>query len=644
MWHTTDDKQKEIEHGIRRLIVSMCSERLLGRLRLKRRMGKEPRQHPKLRFQNILHALPFRAIAASSRLAAVAEEQRALFVERAREIITLIDAYTNHPRLEQLESLVDGFYRLRQLDCQALLNTIPDDRIAESNRKSTLNMIHKVARYTEAARFLLRTCKKLPITRRMQVVVVGLPDVAFFRAPVDPQYKVGVSSMLSRLRAPERTKHIEQKRQSDTLCRLLGTTPNKADDDLTKQAHRTHMTGKIHAEVQLVFSYEISEQSKASNNRLSPPRVVCSSKKACFLCDLFIKMHGKMRTPWSHGKLYPGWRVPDCPGLDLRLRFNHLLEHRIRESIALLFERRERTAYPGPSESTLITLPSLASESESIFFAKGESKVELSQIPAQGIETTSQNDSNDAMGVSRGPRSSFGPLASVGDPTSVPAGSSKEANEDSKADSESQHTPSNLSCRIKRTAGRDSQQAKHAVQDTPPFAELKKESQSAQPPSSSNDSNHVDGVKHDDDVTESVTESVDGPDIFKDAIKSPDLKDRSCEDGDNAAEDYHHLRQGQKVSHIIYPDHAKTFFTRALVVQFEYSTGPSLKVPAGKPPRKLPFTIDRLGVDEIVRLKDDESISFGNADALIGEVPLVLPSMESLYVAASGVVFKITFH
>jgi hypothetical protein len=92
------------------------------------------------------------------------------------------------------------------------------------------------------------------------------------------------------------------------------------------------------------------------------------------------------------------------------------------------------------------------------------------------------------------------------------------------------------------------------------------------------------------------------------------------------------------------PKHTITFFTRSLVVQVEYSTGSSLKAAAEKQPHKLPFSIDRLGSDEIARLKEHGTIPIENAEAMTGEIPVVLPSIDNLYIAASGVVFKITFH
>lgn len=59
----------------------------------------------------------------------------------------------------------------------------------------------------------------------------------------------------------------------------------------------------VHGEIQLIFFYE-----KYSHDL--PPRAIGSSKSACFLCDLFIKYHGKLGISHSHMKLYPKWTIP----------------------------------------------------------------------------------------------------------------------------------------------------------------------------------------------------------------------------------------------------------------------------------------------------------------------------------------------
>lgn len=62
---------------------------------------------------------------------------------------------------------------------------------------------------------------------------------------------------------------------------------------------------KVHAEIQLLFFYELHPERRK-------PRILASSKDACFLCDLFIKLHGQFYTPATHGVVYDKWILPDC--------------------------------------------------------------------------------------------------------------------------------------------------------------------------------------------------------------------------------------------------------------------------------------------------------------------------------------------
>jgi hypothetical protein len=62
--------------------------------------------------------------------------------------------------------------------------------------------------------------------------------------------------------------------------------------------------GKVHAEIQLLFFYELHQSSRR-------PRFICSSKSACYLCNLFIQLHGRFCVPRTHGRLYERWVLPD---------------------------------------------------------------------------------------------------------------------------------------------------------------------------------------------------------------------------------------------------------------------------------------------------------------------------------------------
>jgi hypothetical protein len=60
---------------------------------------------------------------------------------------------------------------------------------------------------------------------------------------------------------------------------------------------------KVHAEIQLLFFYEL-------NPHLPRPRIICSSKSACYLCNLFFSLHGVFHIRRSHGRIYDKWILP----------------------------------------------------------------------------------------------------------------------------------------------------------------------------------------------------------------------------------------------------------------------------------------------------------------------------------------------
>jgi hypothetical protein len=321
----------------------MCQARILRRLRFTASSNnwKMPRQSLKEVLEEAISSLGHTENKKLQELHPVAK----LFTERAKEVIKLADSWAKHQKTARLRALVEGVSRLRRIrDLQALLDSIPDRAMDPSSRCSLLNIVSKVARYREVARFLYRTAKKFPLVQHMKVVLVDLPPDAFHRVPVQQHSPTTLPSTLSRID----TRHGQW--DIGHICRLLNTTEADASRNFAQQATRKLKETKIHAEIQLLLHSELHPSEL-------PPRVVRSSKDACFLCNLFIKTHAKMYTSRSHGRIYPGWRLPPIPKSDeMEQRFSQELEDYIRDSLETLRLRKEKTVYPYPNESTLSTL------------------------------------------------------------------------------------------------------------------------------------------------------------------------------------------------------------------------------------------------------------------------------------------------
>ena len=59
---------------------------------------------------------------------------------------------------------------------------------------------------------------------------------------------------------------------------------------------------KVHAEIQLLFFYELNSEKIRS-------RTICSSKSACYFCDLFFRFHGQYYVFRTHDRLYHRWTL-----------------------------------------------------------------------------------------------------------------------------------------------------------------------------------------------------------------------------------------------------------------------------------------------------------------------------------------------
>ncbi|KAH7418700.1 hypothetical protein BKA64DRAFT_206828 [Cadophora sp. MPI-SDFR-AT-0126] len=348
-----------IEDRVFTEIISMCSVRILCRLRIIPNSRNTPRQPMKALLQDAVNALRWleKEAGQDARLPVLCR----LCMERAKEVVKLLDAWTKYRKPARLGELVEGVNHLWRVgDLQHLLSTIPNRTMDPASRKNLLNIISKVARYREAARFLYRTAKKIPLARQMKIVLVNLPQDAFQKIPIN-QYSPSFPSTLSRI-----STSYGQQWDVGQVCRLLRVGEVEANEQFAQHTRKTLKDGKIHAEMQLLFYCELEASSL-------PPRVFCSSKDACFLCNTFIRMYGKIHTPRCHGRLYPGWRLPSSPRFnEIGRRFNTETANTISNSLMTLLSRQQKTAYPDPPESTLLTLPASASTIRSLVLPGAE--------------------------------------------------------------------------------------------------------------------------------------------------------------------------------------------------------------------------------------------------------------------------------
>lgn len=320
-------------------IISMCSPRVLYRLGLDRKATKRP-------IQDLLREAIFsvQRVTDQKLHSKNLSLTSTLFRSEASKVIHLVDRWLKHRTSNELVELVEGIYHLKKTAprFQELLNMISNKDMSPSSRSSCLNIIRKVSRYREAARKLYRTAKKFPVVRNMKIQLASLPRKAFEGQSLSNQIP-NLCSCLSKLGLTKGQQGVF------LLCHNLKLDQNAA---LARYegAQKALSTSKIHAEIQIVAFCESQVQKLF-------PRVISSSKDACFLCDTFIQVYGRMHTPKTHGRLYPGWRLPNLPGFGaLQQKLNERLDQRLRRNISLGLAQGKLPVYPTPNESNLLTL------------------------------------------------------------------------------------------------------------------------------------------------------------------------------------------------------------------------------------------------------------------------------------------------
>lgn len=323
----------------------MCSARILCRLRLKANSRLKPKRPVKDLLQDAIIAL--QADVAKKKIPTNIFK---IFEKGARSVSRLIDNWSRYQVSETLGEVIEGMYQLSKIEnLSGLLDNIPNTSMDPSSRKNLLNIIRKVARYWQAARFLYRSARKFPLVRHMAVVLATLPDRAFSRHE-HQQIRPPLSGVLSRLKMQQKS-HLD----ANTIAQYLKLHQNDLNSRFATQTRTTLEEAKIHAEIQIIYHCELDRSER-------PPRVICSSKDACYLCNSFIKIYGKIHTPRSHGRLYPGWRLPFLAEHDgLQQRLNIALQKVLHESLTNIAKRKKRILHPDPNESTLLTLISSAS-------------------------------------------------------------------------------------------------------------------------------------------------------------------------------------------------------------------------------------------------------------------------------------------
>ncbi|PVH69035.1 hypothetical protein DL98DRAFT_627007 [Cadophora sp. DSE1049] len=98
--------------------------------------------------------------------------------------------------------------------------------------------------------------------------------------------------------------HLLNLPATSTLLERFHSSESFADAAILRRLNNSRSGIKVHAEIKLLFFYE-------THPEITRPRLICASKSSCYLCDLFIRLHGKFQTPGTFGKFNERWILPD---------------------------------------------------------------------------------------------------------------------------------------------------------------------------------------------------------------------------------------------------------------------------------------------------------------------------------------------
>jgi len=201
-------------------------------------------------------------------------------------------------RVGPLRELLIGISELlRAVDIPKLLAVIKSSDLAPSCRDGFPHRLKKLARYPNISRELLHYAKKLAMLRNVTVTAVSLSPQVFASRDFVPK-TCCLGSCVDRCQRGL-TVQVGYKAICGKLENEIGVAKQSYLDGV-----KANLTGKIHAEVQIVAHLELHPPALK-------PRIVASNKDACYLCNLFIQVHGQYHIPKTHGKLVS----PDMPCL-----------------------------------------------------------------------------------------------------------------------------------------------------------------------------------------------------------------------------------------------------------------------------------------------------------------------------------------
>ncbi|KAK4447628.1 hypothetical protein QBC34DRAFT_302823, partial [Podospora aff. communis PSN243] len=211
-------------------------------------------------------------------------------VGAGKNLLSLLQEQGHHD--VPLGSIIENASRLAErADLPKALDSITAGKLDPGIRAGLVRRLKKLSLYRKAAHLLTQSARGSSIFQNVIVTPVSL----------DAKWFIRTQGHLSGFQPPCCLSRYGVTKK--------GKLAKKLQDPMFASKVETILTqSKIHAEIQLIAYLEL-------NPPAIRPRVISSSKAACYLCNLFIQLHGQYYVRRTHGKLYTGWRIPQVPAL-----------------------------------------------------------------------------------------------------------------------------------------------------------------------------------------------------------------------------------------------------------------------------------------------------------------------------------------
>lgn len=289
-------RASEEQHALLYEAVALNQNRILLRLRsrhaksqsnFKKRKMQRPLLIPRLCEAMDRPNLKQPAGVSSSMLLALkADVQRLGRLFKSLENLSTSDA-KSLPGLEILVDLVTTCQHVH--NHRALEETLTGvSRLEADSRETIARTITKLGRYSTVSQSLLEVARNHVIFERLRISIVKFRAPKLVPTELDGKTKDFVHALVNK----------------PGFRKLASRYPDPSLSEIEDHIRREATIAiPVHAEIQLLFHYEWNPCSL-------PPRIICSSKQACFLCNLFLRIHGRFAVPNTHGRMYEKWALP----------------------------------------------------------------------------------------------------------------------------------------------------------------------------------------------------------------------------------------------------------------------------------------------------------------------------------------------